>query len=112
MSRDLTPAEEYAFEQYLIKQGQGSLIDNMEETTITYAGKTSPLYSKESIENRRCFPLLGSLYTRFDELHSLLSKTEEGLKLLRQLEKELGSFIENSNICTACENESFFSHRK
>lgn len=95
MSRDLTPAESYAFWQQAEARGGESLLDSMESTLFTYAGETSPLYSKESMQNRREYPLLGGLYARrFDDLHKLLSQTEQGLGLLKKIEDELNTIIQ------------------
>lgn len=95
MSRDFTPAETYAFWQQIQKQGGESLLDSMESTLFSYNGKTSPLYSEESMKNRRQYPLLGSLYAgRFDDLYGLLTKTENGTGLLKKIENELNTIIQ------------------
>lgn len=98
MSRDLTPAESYAFWQHIEAQGGQSLLNSMESTLFTYAGKTTPLYSKESMQNRRKYPLLGGLFARrFDDLYGFLSKTENGLDLLKKIEHELGTIIQTKH---------------
>lgn len=97
MSRDLTPKEMYLLEQQNIKDGHGSLWDFMENTKFldTRTGVTSPLHSKEEIELRREFPVLGRLYDRFPELRDRLSEFEGGLQFLQKKDAQLGAFIES-----------------
>lgn len=94
MSRDFTPEEAYLFEQANRKWGYTSILDSMERMTFTYNGITRPLYSKESMENRRKYPLLGSLYHPFDKLYSFLSQVSGGTELLQQHENALKEYIE------------------
>lgn len=98
MSRDLTPSETYAFWQQIEKQGGESLLDSMESTIFVYGEKSSPLYSEESMENRRQYPLLGGLFARhFDDLYALLSQTEAGLNLLQKIENEVDTIIKTKS---------------
>ncbi len=94
MSRDLTPSELYAHEQWGIKNGLGSLWDVMKNTTVTYDGKTFPYVSEETLAVRQSFPYLGRLYNRFDNLYELLSLIEGGMERLSSHEKALQTFIE------------------
>lgn len=93
MSRDLTPREMYLLEQMNIQKGIGSLWDFMENTTFSYGGETTPLCSQESIAQRKKYPLLGRLYSQYDQLYFFLSQVKNGLKLLDQHEKELDDYI-------------------
>lgn len=96
MSRDLTPKEMYLLEQQNIRDGHGSLWDFMEKMNFldTRTGVTSPLHSKEELDLRREFPVLGRLYNRFAELHDRLSEFEGGLQFLQEKDAQLGEFIE------------------
>lgn len=93
MSRDLTPRELYSLERTNIQNGNGSLWDFMENISFSYEGKTTPLYSSESIASRKKYPLLGRLYNDFDQIYYYLSQIENGLKLLDRYEKELNAYI-------------------
>ncbi len=50
----------------------------MENTTWTINGVSTPLVTKEAIENRKKFPLLGRLFVSYDKLYSFLSEALAG----------------------------------
>lgn len=93
MSRDWTPEESYLVEQQNIKNGRGSWWDLMETATWHINGQSWPMHSKESIENRKKFPLLGRLYNDYDKLYAFLTQVSGGPELLSKLENELDGYI-------------------
>jgi len=97
MSRDLTPREVYALDQYNREKGHGSLWDFMKNLTLTIDGETSPFHPPEEISLREQFPLLGMLLNDFPSFYERLSKYNGGVELLHQKDNELATYIASGN---------------
>jgi len=94
LSRDLTPKEAYYLEKELIAQGRTSILDMMENIMFVSDKGSTPLYSSETIEHCRQYPLLGSLLNNFDDIYLPLSRLDGGYELLSNTESTLKEYIE------------------
>lgn len=100
MSRDWTPREHLAAEQYNIKNGLGSIWDFFERTEIHWTNfSTERICSDEELTLRKQFPVLGKLMSNTGEynflsLYEKLSVIPCGIELLRSKDHELALYIE------------------
>lgn len=90
MSRDFTPRQNLATEEYT----GISLWDFMEHTILSYNGEEAPLYDAEEVALRKSYPLLGKLVNKFTDLYTSLTNIDGGLDVLRDKDNELAMYIE------------------
>lgn len=93
MSRDWTPREHLAAEQYLIEKAGYSYHDLQANLTITIDGETHPFYSKDELSHRAQYPLLGKLLSNFEVLYERLSSDPSALDFLSQQEQVLNRYV-------------------
>lgn len=97
MSRDWTPREHLAAEQFNIENGLGSIWDFLERTKFhNLDGTVYRICSDEELVLRKQFPYLGKLLSNgFANLYVSLSKINGGLELLHSKDEELAVYIES-----------------
>lgn len=93
MSRDWTPKEHLAAEQFLIEKTGCSYHDLQASLTITTDGKTRPFYSEEELSHRAQYPLLGKLLNNFEILYERFSSIPSALDILSEQEQILELYI-------------------
>lgn len=95
MSRDWTPREMYAVEQYNIRNGFGSWWDRMKNSVwVLPNGERIPLCTEENFARRQEYPLLGRLFKEYDKLYETLSSVEGGMDILARHEDTLRVYLE------------------
>lgn len=97
MSRDFTPRESYAFEQWNVQQGGYDIWEFMRRLTLQHDGQSERVYSDEEIALRQQFPVIGKILKPFENLYFRLSKINGGVDLLHRKDRELAEYIESGN---------------
>lgn len=93
MSRDFTPRQ-----SLIVEEATGiSLWGFMEHTTLSYAGKETPLYDPSEVVLRKSYPLLGKLLSRFSYLYKALANIDGGLDFLRNKDIELARYVKSGD---------------
>lgn len=90
MSRDWTPEEYY----HVQKTTGHTCIDMMEKLQIVQNGEEEKIYDDSIISKHRQFELFGNLINNFESLYDRALEIPEGLEKLKELEKQLQSFID------------------
>lgn len=96
MSKDLTPEELLLLEKHMVAtHGEShSLWAFMENITMNYKGETWPLRSKEQVDQRKQYPMLGKLMNHFEQVHRNLSEMPGGLDVLARTDQELQQYVD------------------
>lgn len=98
MSRDWTPQEHLAVEQWNIEHGHGSIWDFMSNSFWELEDRREPLFTSEEIALRKEFPLLGKLLGSgdggFEQVYQQLSSIKGGIELLHEKDNELAQYVE------------------
>ena len=95
MSRDWTPREHYLVEQQSIREGRGDYWDFLAGLEWVPVGRAPVrLHTDEEIALRQQFPVLGKFLEPFMALYERLSKYENGIATLQDIDRKLAEYIE------------------